>query len=179
MQTVDYLTANQSRPYVVVDPANAYKLHLSAGDKVVFTHSTLADYQKFSQYHKFKILAYLGNGLGDTDMLAVQMRSSDKSQSLSFNADQSFWAVNFGKRIDWYWQNQSLRAWHIKIWQCSDSQCRNATLIKDNGQNDYLQNSDYKEINGTKSDLYFKVQGFDAGRKLIKDFGILKLNIYK
>src|SRR5258708_36298926 len=50
MQTVDYLTANQSRPYVVVYPANAYKLHLSAGDKVVFTHSTLADYQKFSQY---------------------------------------------------------------------------------------------------------------------------------
>lgn len=178
VQTVDYLTAERNHPYVVVDPANSDRLHLRKGDTVIFTNSTIADFLRFRDNHKFTV-AILNNDLGSTDMIVAKITANDKSTSVAFNPDKTFWALNLGNRVDWYWQNQSFQSWKIKIWQCSDAKCGNTTLVKENNQNDYFQNSDYVLMDGTKKDLYFTAQGFNAAGKIIKDFGIIKLEKYK
>lgn len=60
IQTVDYFTALDAahpenpinQPYKQVDPENVWELTgLKAGDKIVFTQSSIFDIKKFKQYH--------------------------------------------------------------------------------------------------------------------------------
>lgn len=186
-QTVDYLTTPTGNPYIIVDPANSYKLHLNKGDKIIFTASTLFDSVKFNQYHKnAKVIGIAHNKFGsdnaslfNADMLIEELTSNDSSQSYAQNSDDSFRVINYGDRIDWSWENQSFDPWVIKIWQCADASCNNEKLIKDNNQNDYLANNDYAILDGTKSDLYFKAVGYNSKGEIIKDFGIIKVPKYQ
>jgi 4-amino-4-deoxy-L-arabinose transferase-like glycosyltransferase len=180
VQTVEYLTADTNHPYVIVDPENSYKLNVAAGQRIIFTNSTLFDTVKFTQAHKNLKLKIVDNlKLGTTDYAVYEAQVSDKSQSLSFNSDDSFWALNLGDKIYFSWENQSLRKWHIKIWNCGDKNCITSLLIKDNQQNDYFSNTDHIDTDGKKSDLYYKAVGFDSNDKVIKDFGVIKVNQYK
>ncbi len=179
-QTPQFLTESTNRPYIIVDPANSYKLHLQSGDRVIFTHSTLFDITKFQASHRnFKIVEYKDNTIGDTDMIVYQAQSTDNQPSFSINADKSFWALNLGDKIYWSWENQSFRPWTIKIWQCSDINCGQQTLVKQNDQNDYFANNDYINIDGTKSNLYYKATAFNQNGSQLKDFGVIKINQYK
>jgi 4-amino-4-deoxy-L-arabinose transferase-like glycosyltransferase len=182
VQTVDYLTSQSNNPYTVVDPANAYKLHIQKGDIIIFTQSTLFDNYNFDKTHADKNLKQLEiayDRIGSFQMAVLQYTANDKSISLAANADASFIAINFGDRVDWSWDNLSFDPWQIKIWQCSDAKCQNSTLIKVNNQNDYFANNDHISIDGTKSDLYYKAAGYDLKGNLIKNFGIIKLQKYK
>ncbi len=179
-QTVQYLTAKTNHPYIIVDPENSYKLYVQPGDKVIFTHTTLFDTQKFNQYHKnMKIVEYKNNSIGDTDMIVYTPRDTESSSSLSFNSDHSFWALNMGDKIYFSWENQSLTPWVIKISKCVDSYCDEVTPVKEDNQNDYFANTDWIDLDATQSDLYYKAAGYDKSGKLIKDFGIIKVNQYK
>ena len=187
MQTVDYLTSVSGNPYIEVDPANAYKLHLRKGDKIIFTASTLFDSIKFNQYHKnVKVIGIAHNkfgldnaGLLNADMLIDQAASNDPGGgSFVQNNDGSFWVLDYGDRIDWSWKNQSFDPWTIEIWQCADPACRRETLLKDNQQNDYLSNTDYADISAAKSDLYFKAIGYGSKGQIIKNFGIVRVPKY-
>lgn len=51
VQTVEYLTTAKNNPYSLLVPENTYKVHLKAGDQVVFTQSTLYDTTKFRAAH--------------------------------------------------------------------------------------------------------------------------------
>ncbi len=186
VQTVDFLTTQTGNPYIEIDPANSYKLHLNKGDRIIFTASTLFDSIKFNQYHPHvKAIAIAHNQFGvdnasllNADMLIEEETRNNPAPSYSQNSDGSFWIVNYGNRLDWSWKNQSFNHWDIKIWQCADPACREKTLVKDNGQNDYLSNTDYTYLDGTKSNLYFKAIAYNAAGKIIKNFGIIKANKY-
>jgi len=178
-QTVQFLTDKTNHPYIIVDPENSYKLKVQPGDRIIFTHSTLFDTTKFNEFHKnMKILEYKNNDIGDTNMIVYTPRDNEASSSLSMNGDQSLWALNLGDKIYFSWQNQSLDPWNIKIWSCSDASCTSSAQIKDNNQNDYLANTDWVDTDATKSNLYYKAAAYQNG-KLIKDFGIIKVNQYK
>lgn len=184
LQTVDYLTTNDqnpawNNPYIVVDPANSDKLHPQVGDTLIFTQSTLPDYERFVGHHQVQILANPRSRLGEVDMVSVRYLGPQKSQSLGTNADDSFIGINFGNRVDWSWDNIQFDPWKIVIWQCQDPKCVKTTQLKDNDQNDYLSTHDWLEMDGTKSDLYFKAQAFTPQGNLLKDFGIIKLPKYQ
>lgn len=51
VQTVEYLTTETARPYILLDPAQTYKARLRTGDQVIFTMSTLYDRLKFLKAH--------------------------------------------------------------------------------------------------------------------------------
>lgn len=51
VQTVDFLTAKNNQPYVLVDPALSYQTELNPNDQIIFTQSTIFDTRKFEQYH--------------------------------------------------------------------------------------------------------------------------------
>ncbi|MDB4940041.1 MAG: hypothetical protein JWO40_466 [Candidatus Doudnabacteria bacterium] len=179
-QTVQFLTAPHNQPYVIIDPANSYKLHASKDQRIIFTSSTLFDTFKFNQQNKdLKIITHKDNTIGDTDMVVYQPKNDSSSQSLSFNNDHSLWALNLGDILYLSWENQSFTKWVIKIWECPDPSCSTESLVKTNNQNDYLANNDHLDIDGTKSDLYFKAIGYDSKGNILKDFGITKVNQYK
>ncbi len=177
-QTPQYMT-DQTQPYIIVDPASAYKLHAGADDRIIFAASTLFDQKTYQQHNQAVIKEIAPNKFGTFDMVVLQPQKSTTDKSLSVNEDGSFWTLNFGDRIYWDWKNQSMDPWQIKIWQCDDANCHNPTLLKDNGQNDFIQNSDYADMDGTKQDLFFKATGYDMNGNVIKDFGIIKTARYK
>ena len=51
VQTVDYLTTATLNPYILIDPANTFRVRLKKGDQVIFTQSTVFDRLKFAKYH--------------------------------------------------------------------------------------------------------------------------------
>ncbi len=180
LQTVDYLTTITNNPYIVVDPANSYKLHIHAGDKIVFTQSTLFDTIKFQQYHpNVQVDALYRNKFGTPDMIVYKAAKSDKSISLGANSSLTFTGLNLGDKVYWSWQNVSFDPWKIQIWQCIDPECKDRLLVKENNQNDYLSTNDYINIDGTKKDLYYTAIAFDAKRNIIDNFGVIKLEKYK
>jgi hypothetical protein len=112
-------------------------------------------------------------------MIVYEAEESSPSPSLSFNSDKSFWALNLGDKIYFSWENQSLDPWKIDIYKCSDQNCSDTEKIKENNQNDYFANTDHIDLDATKSDLYYKAIGYGPGDKVIKEFGIIKVNKYK
>ncbi len=180
VQTVDYLTTAAGNPYVIVDPAHAQDLHVSRGDTVLFTGSTVPDAERFLQAHQGRVAiaeeAY--NRFGAVELIVVNVTANDPSVSLGANADGSFTVLNFGQRIDWYWEDVSFYPWVIKIWQCSTADCSDAQLVKTNNQNDYLSTADNELVDGTRSDLYFHAVGYDSKGNVIKDYGTIKAPKY-
>ncbi|GAC1412325.1 MAG: hypothetical protein NVSMB66_1040 [Candidatus Doudnabacteria bacterium] len=180
VQTVEFLTAAANHPYIIIDPANSYKLHLQKGQRIIFSASTFFDTKRFNETHKdLKIVSVKSNSIGDSDMVVYEPKTSDSSNSISFNSDKTFWTVNLGDKIYWSWENQSFRKWTIKIWQCTDANCSSSKLIKQNKQNDYFANTDYTNIDATKSDIYYKAAAYNLNGEVLKDFGIIKVNQYK
>lgn len=177
-QTPQFMT-NQTRPYVILDPASAYKLHAGPDDRIIFAQSTMPDRFKFQETHKVQIEEIIPGRFDTFDMIVLKPQEMFANKSLAVNGDKSFWVLNLGDRIYWEWENQSLHNWTIKIWRCTDATCASSTLLKENGQNDYLQNSDYANMNGAAEDLYFKAQGFDPAGNIIKDFGTVTVPVYK
>ena len=159
---------------------------MEKGDKIIFTASTFFNSYKFNQTHKnvkIDLIAHnkFGSpqsGLLGADMLVEEATTSNIHPSYAQNYDGSFWAVNYGDRLDWSWKNQSFNPWSIKIWQCADASCSHETLLKNNRQNDYLANTDYILTDGTKSNLYFRAVGYSKG-KILKNFGIIRVPSYK
>lgn len=182
VQTVDYLTTTTDNPYIIIDPANSPKLHLRTGDKVIFTGSTIPDLVNFMKVHKD---VYVGNKdviknkFDQIDMAVLHITQNESSDSVANSNDLSFNIVNFGDRIDFSWKNLSFNPWSIRIWQCDNSKCDNAKILKENNQNDYLGNYDYILADGTKSDLYFHAISYDQHGGLLKDYGIIRLPQYK
>lgn len=73
VQTVDYLTTHTGNPYVLLDPAQTYKVALQKGDQVMFTKSTLFDRLKFLEYHgEAKLIRLEKNKFGEIIMLVYQ-----------------------------------------------------------------------------------------------------------
>ena len=181
LQTVDYLTTPANNPYIVVDPANSDKLHPQAGDTLIFTQSSLPDYDRFIKTHPGQAETILSptDRLGQTDMVVVKYVGHNRSISMGTNQDASFIGINFGDRIDWSWDDIQFDPWKIVISLCQDPQCTKSSVLKENEQNDYLSTHDWLEMDGKKSDLYFKAQAFDPNGRLLKDFGIIKLPKYQ
>lgn len=181
VQTVDFLTSQTGNPYQIVDPANSPALHLQEGDKVIFTQSTIYDAGRFVKIHKnLTPIAIHKDKFGEFDMIIYRVNSTDSSVSAAKNSDGSFRALNLGNHIYFSWDNLSFDPWTLKIWQCSDSNCANAQLLKENQQNDYFANNDHIDVPEQQShDYYFEAMGYDASGKLLKDFGIIKVPQYK
>ena len=75
IQTVDYLTTLTNNPYVVVNPADTYKINFKKGDQAVFTMSTLYDSQRFCQAHPTaKLIKQQVNQFGLTSMTVYEQR---------------------------------------------------------------------------------------------------------
>ena len=73
VQTVDYLTTETGNPYVLLDPAETYKIRLKPGDQVIFTMSTLFDRLKFLARNRDANLVYeKRNDFGEITMLVYQ-----------------------------------------------------------------------------------------------------------
>lgn len=73
VQTVDYLTTETGNPYVLIDPAETYKIRLKPGDQVIFTMSTLFDRLKFMAHNHDANLVYQErNNFGEITMLVYQ-----------------------------------------------------------------------------------------------------------
>ena len=51
VQTPDFLTGANNRPYQLLDPALSYQAKLNLKDQIVFTQSTIFDTKKFEEYH--------------------------------------------------------------------------------------------------------------------------------
>jgi 4-amino-4-deoxy-L-arabinose transferase-like glycosyltransferase len=180
LQTVDYLTTETNQPYIVVDPANAYKLRLSQGDKVIFTNSTLYDSVSFENSHRnARVIIESKDRFSTTNMKVYEILSNDSSRSLSTNSGYSFNVLNFGDRIDFSWQNVSYDPWVIKIWKCMDSVCNNKMLVKENNQNDYLSNHDWISVEKQENNLHFQAIAYDSNGREIKNYGIVKVQEYK
>jgi|GEM_PF-361107 len=184
LQTVDYFTTTSHNPYTVIDPANSWKLHPDQNDVLIFTASTIPDYLNFANKHpsQFEVLNVIQSRLGEVDMIAIKFTGKYKSPSLVSTGNpgtDSFTIVNFGDRIDFSWDNLQFDPWIMKIWQCTDAQCKTKALIKQENQNDYLANQDHIELNATKSDLYFIEEADDAKTgKVLKYYPTLKLPKY-
>ncbi len=180
-QTTDYLTSQTNNPYQIVDPANSDKLHLQKGDRIIFTASTLFDMNRFLPNHKnLKLVVDAHNKFDTSDMIVFEATTDDSSNSSAHNADGSFYALNLGDQIYFSWQNISFDPWVIKIWQCPDASCKDATLLKTNNQNDYFANNDHIDIQGKQnSDSYFEAIGYNSAGQTIKDYGIIDVPQYK
>lgn len=181
VQTVDYLTTDTGNKYQKVDPKDSPKIHLKKGDIAVFTLSTMYDASKFLQTHKnTKITTSSIDKFGRIEMLAIEMQENDKGVSSSRNNDGSFYALNLDERIYFQWDNQSFDPWTIKIWECAAQECKDAKLLKENEQNDYLANYDWIEVASEErsKDHYFEAIAYDNNNNVIKDFGIVHVTPY-
>lgn len=181
VQTVDYLTTPSGNQYQMVDPENSPKLHLESNDVAVFTLSTIYDAEKFLQTHKnSSILENKTDKFGRTEMLIVKPAADSATPSSSHNQDRTFYALNLQNKIYFQWQNQSFDSWKIKIWECADSSCKDATLIKENQQNDYFQTGDWVDVPSAEQSRahYYEAIGYDKNNNVIKDFGIIKVGSY-
>ncbi len=73
VQTVDYLTTEYNRPYVLLDPAHTFEVTLKPGDQVVFTMSTIYDRLKFLEHHPtVKLTRTEKNHFGQIIMLVYE-----------------------------------------------------------------------------------------------------------
>jgi 4-amino-4-deoxy-L-arabinose transferase-like glycosyltransferase len=62
VQTVEYLTTVNRQPYMLVNPADTYKVDLKPGQQVVFTMSTMYDIKKFvEEYPEAKLVKEVRN----------------------------------------------------------------------------------------------------------------------
>jgi uncharacterized membrane protein len=51
VQTVEYFTTTTNNPYILVDPAHSFEVHMQKGDQIVFTQSTIFDSIRFKKSH--------------------------------------------------------------------------------------------------------------------------------
>jgi 4-amino-4-deoxy-L-arabinose transferase-like glycosyltransferase len=51
VQTPDFLTSENSQPYILLDPAKSYKAKPKIKDQIIFTQSTIFDSKKFEEFH--------------------------------------------------------------------------------------------------------------------------------
>ena len=51
VQTPDFLTGANNRPYQLIDPASSYQVKLNPEDQIIFTQSTIFDTKKFAEYN--------------------------------------------------------------------------------------------------------------------------------
>jgi 4-amino-4-deoxy-L-arabinose transferase-like glycosyltransferase len=73
VQTVDYLTTETGRPFVLLDPAATFEVSLRRGDHVIFTQSTMFDRLKFKQTHpSAQLIVETINKFGQPVMLVYQ-----------------------------------------------------------------------------------------------------------
>lgn len=180
-QTTDYLTTNTGRPYTIIDPANSTSLHMQAGDKLIYTASTIYDFERYSFSHKnFKYLDVQDDKFGVPEMIVIQITTADPGgPSIARSADGEFTVTDFGQRTDFAWASLlPWQPWKIDIYECTDASCTNQTLVKEDNQNDYFSNKDWITEDGTKSDRYFHAVAFDPSGKILKDYGVVKVAKY-
>lgn len=73
VQTVEYLTAQTNNPYILLDPANTWRVPLKPNDQVVFTQSTMFDRLKFAQAHpEARLIKAEKNQFGELIMVVYQ-----------------------------------------------------------------------------------------------------------
>lgn len=77
IQTTDYLTTDKNQPYIVLNPADTYKVKLKRGDQVIFTMSTLFDSKKFCEYYpNAKLVLETKNQFNLTAMTVYEYQNS-------------------------------------------------------------------------------------------------------
>lgn len=181
LQTVDYLTTPSGLPYTVIDPGESTKLHLLAGDKLIYTASTVTDFEKFALKHKnFSYETVQYDKFDQPELIVVKINSADAGgASITRSANGEFTIVNYGDRTDFAWANvYDWQPWHINLYECADSTCANQKLIKRDDQSDNTTNKDYIYEDGTKADRYFHAVGYDQSNNQLKDYGVTKVVKY-
>jgi hypothetical protein len=180
-QTTDYLTTTTGMPYTIVDPANSTSIHLLPGDKLIYTASTVYDFERYALTHKnFKYVDVEDDKFGEPELIVIQITAADPGgQSVSRSADGEFTIINFGQRTDFAWAPVlPWQPWKIDIYECTDAACANQTLMKEDNQNDYFSNKDDITEDGTKAIRYFHAVAYDPSGKLLKDFGVVSVAKY-
>jgi 4-amino-4-deoxy-L-arabinose transferase-like glycosyltransferase len=173
-QTVDYFTTTTGNPYTIIDPENSTSLHLKPGDKLIYTASTIYDYDRYALNHSnYTESLVQDDKFGSPEMIVLTITKADSGgYSISRTADGEFTAINFGNRIDFEWAVLlPWQPWHIDFYQCTNSSCANKTQIKEDNQNDYFSNKDYIITDGTKSNLYYEAIGYDQNNNILKNYG--------
>lgn len=174
VQTVDYLTTTSGMPYTIVDPANSTSLHLQTGDKLIYTASTIYDFDRYAlQHSNYAVDIVQDDRLGEPEMIVISITSPDKGgASIARTADGQFTTIDFGNRLDFAWAPVlPWQNWYINIYQCTDASCATQTLIKQDNQNDYFSNKDDIISDQTKGPSYYRAEAFLPNGQLIKDYG--------
>jgi len=75
VQTVEFLTAENNQPYILVNPDNSYQIKLNPGDQIIFAQETIYDLtkqakifdtKKFEEYHpEVKLIKRKFNQFGE------------------------------------------------------------------------------------------------------------------